>query len=188
MSVTFAEMVNQSVSVVSKPSVSTFELYEKRGTMRDAALLIAASSAIAGLLSFRTGAGGMIAAVIVALVGFFAFTYLVHFIAKQQGGTGTLDEVAYSFALFWAPLAVVGATATMLLGWALGTVISLAQLAASVYFAYLAIQSSMNFTDSSKIWTTLAGAVIGYMVIFFILTALVVTPLVMISSGMRFGG
>jgi Yip1 domain len=182
MSVTFAEMVNQSVSVVSKPSVTTFELYEKRGTMRDAALLIAASSAIAGLLSFRTGAGGMIAAVIMALVGFFAFTYLVHFIAKQQGGTGTLDEVAYSFALFWAPLAVVSAVATMLLGWALGTVIAMAQFAASVYFAYLAIQSSMNFTDSSKIWTTLGGAVIGYLAIFFVLTILVVTPLVVISQ------
>jgi hypothetical protein len=170
MSVTFAEMVNQSVSVIAKPSVTTFELYEKRGTMRDAALLIAAS----------------IAAVIVALVGFFAFTYLVHFIAKQQGGTGTLDEVAYSFALFWAPLGVVGAVATLLLGF-LGPIIALAQLAANVYFAYLAIQSSMNFSDSSKIWTTLGGAVIGYIVIFFVLTALIVTPLVLMSSGMRFG-
>jgi hypothetical protein len=120
--------------------------------------------------------------VIMALVGFFAFTYLVHFIAKQQGGTGTLDEVAYSFALFWAPLAVVSAVATMLLGWALGTVIAMAQFAASVYFAYLAIQSSMNFTDSSKIWTTLGGAVIGYLAIFFVLTILVVTPLVVISQ------
>jgi Yip1 domain len=186
MSVTFAEMVNQSVSVIAKPSVTTFELYEKRGTMRDAALLIAASSAIVGLLSFGLGAGGMIAAVIVALVGFFAFTYLVHFIAKQQGGTGTLDEVAYSFALFWAPLGVVGAVATLLLGF-LGPIIALAQLAANVYFAYLAIQSSMNFSDSSKIWTTLGGAVIGYIVIFFVLTALIVTPLVLMSSGMRFG-
>ena len=106
----------------------------------------------------------------------------MHFIAKQQGGTGTLDEVAYSFALFWAPLAVVGAIAMMILGWALGTVISMAQFAASVYFAYLAIQSSMNFTDSSKIWTTLGGAVIGYLAIFFVLTILVVTPLVVISS------
>ena len=140
------------------------------------------TESVAGLLSFRAGAGGMIAAVIVALVGFFAFTYLVHFIAKQQGGTGTLDEVAYSFALFWAPLAVVGAIAMMILGWALGTVISMAQFAASVYFAYLAIQSSMNFTDSSKIWTTLGGAVIGYLAIFFVLTILVVTPLVVISS------
>ncbi len=181
MSVTFAEMVNQSVSVIAKPSVSTFELYEKRGTLRDAALLIAASSAIVGLLSFGLGAGGMIAAVIMALVGFFAFTYLVHFIAKQQGGTGTLDEVAYSFALFWAPLAVVGAIATLLLG-VLAPIISLVQLAASVYFAYLAIQSSMNFSDSSKIWTTLGGAIIGYLAIFFVLTILVVTPLIVMSG------
>jgi Yip1 domain len=186
MSVTFAEMVNQSVSVVSQPSVTTFERYEKRGTLRDAALLIAASSAIAGLLSFRSGALGMMAAVIVALVGFFAFTYLVHFIAKQQGGTGTLDEVAYSFALFWAPLAVAGAIATMLLGWALGTLIGLAQLAASVYFAYLAIQSSMNFGDSSKIWTTLVGAIIGYLAVFFALTLFVVAPLIVVSG--TFGG
>ncbi len=158
--VSIPEMFQQSIEVITKPSVATFEKYEKHGTMRDALIYVAIGAAIIGLLGLQGGLLSAIGGIISTLVGFFVFVYMVHFIGSKQDGTGTLDEVAYTFALFYIPfqilVSIIGFVLIIsLIGILLVPLLPLAALAASIYFGYLAIQSSMNMTDSTKIVITL---------------------------------
>lgn len=161
-----SEMLKESQAVITKPSVATFETYEKQGTMQDALIYVAIAAAIAGLLGLGSGVGGLISGVLSTLVGFFVFTYLIFWIGKQQGGNGSLDEVAYTFALFWAPLSVLSGVVTLLLvlsvvGILFIPLVALVILIANIYFANLAIQSSMNMPAGGKTWLTLVLAAIG---------------------------
>ena len=97
-------MINQSVQVLSKPGVETFERYEDKGTLRESIIYVLIASVITGLLGLGGGVSGFWSGMIGTIVGFLVLTYLVHFVGKVQGGTGTLDRVAYTFALFWAPI------------------------------------------------------------------------------------
>lgn len=160
------EMFGQSVNVITKPSVTTFEQYERHGTIVQAAIYVTIGAAIAGLLGLTGGISGFIGGILTALVGFFLFTGLVYYVGTTQGGSGTYDEVAYTFSLFWAPMAVIGALGSLLLfitfiGIILIPVWLLVVLFANAYFAYLAVQSSMNMHDSSKIFITLGAAIVG---------------------------
>ena len=170
-------MVNQSMVVLSNPSVPTFERYERNGTALHAGIFVGIAALITGLFGLAGGFGGLVASVLSTLIGFFVFTGLVYYIGRQQGGTGTFDEVAYTFSLFWAPLAVIVAVVALLLtitliGIFLLPLLALAALVANAYFAYLAVQSSMNLVDRTKIFITLGGAVIGTWIIQILLARL----------------
>ncbi len=176
------EMVNQSITVITNPSVATFERYERRGTLTNAAIYVGIAALITGLLGvFGGGLGGAISGAIGALINFFLFTGLVYYIGKQQGGTGSFDEVAYTFSLFSVPLSIIGAVVglviaifawipiiNLLVGLA-GLLVALVVLAAQVYFGYLAVQSSMNLTDQTKAIITLGGAALATLVIQIVL-------------------
>ncbi|NTW02552.1 MAG: hypothetical protein HGA19_14950 [Oscillochloris sp.] len=113
--VSLPEMVAQSRDVISNPSVGTFERYEHQGTIANAAIYVGIAAVISGLLGLISGFGGLISGILNALVLFFVFTGLVFYIGKSiASGTGTWDEVAYTFSLFWAPLAVVSAIKRLL--------------------------------------------------------------------------
>lgn len=160
------EMLRQSQVVLTQPSVATFERFENRGTLADALLYVAAAAAITGVFGLTEGIGGFVRNILATLLGFFAFTFLVHWLGRQRGGTGTLTEVAYSFALFWAPLSVLfGVVSFVLLITLIGILalplVALVALAANVYFAYLAVQSSLNLPAGGTIWTVLLLAAIG---------------------------
>jgi hypothetical protein len=179
------EMVAQSRDIISNPSVITFERYEHRGTMVNAAIYVAIAAVISGLLGLTGGLSGLLGGALGALVGFFTFTGLVFYIGKSvAGGTGTWDEVAYTFSLFWAPLAILSAAISfivflfswipllnVLIGLA-GFVIGLAILLVNCYFAYIAVQSSMNIRDQGKALTTLGLAVVGTIIIQMVLLAI----------------
>ena len=61
------------------------------------------------------GIGGFLGGLLGALVQFFVFTGLVFFLGKNiAGGSGSWDEVAYTFALFTAPLIVLGALLSLI--------------------------------------------------------------------------
>ncbi len=173
-----SEMVNSSIVVLTKPSVSTFEMYERRGNLTNALMyvgIVAIISAVIGLLGGITGAIGAFLGVI---VNFLIFTGAVFYIGKSQGGTGTFDEVAYSFALFMAPLSFLGQVLTILLtitivGICLLPLLAIALIVAYVYFGYLAVQSSMNLTDRTKVWLTLGGAAVLSWVAQFVIGRLV---------------
>lgn len=158
------EMVAQSREIMQSPSVPAFERYERRGTMANAAIYVGIAALIAGVLGlFSGGFGGLIGGALSALVQFFVFTGMVYLLGKNMyNGSGTWDEVAYSFALFSAPLIVIGALVTLivtlfawvpllnaLVGFA-ALLVGLVLLVVQVYYAYLAIQASMNLRDQTK--------------------------------------
>ena len=169
-SASISEMIQQSRTVLGNPSVATFERFEKRGTLRDALIYIAIAAAITGIFGLLEGLGGFLGNIASTLVGFSVFTYLVYWIGKQRGGTGTLDEVAYTFALFWAPLSVLFAIVSLILvvtviGILALPLVALAAIAANIYFAYLAVQSSMNLRGGAATWTVLLLAGLGSLVV-----------------------
>jgi hypothetical protein len=169
------DMVNQSRDILTKRDTATFETYENKGGIREALIYMAIAAAITGVFGLGDGLAGFLRGVIGALVGFFVFTYLVYFIGKGQGGTGTFDQVAYSFALFYAPLTVLFAALSLVLlitivGILLIPFVGIAAIIANIYFAYLAVQSSMNLTDTGKVWITLILAGLGSFVVSWLLT------------------
>lgn len=176
--VSLGEMVAQSRDVMTNPSVSTFERYERRGNMTNAAIYVGIAAVIAGLLGLSNGLSGLLSGALSTLVSFFIFTGLVFWLGRNvAGGTGSWDEVAYTFSLFIAPLSVIGAVIGLIV-WLfhfipiINVLIGLAALAVGLiillvqaYFAYLAVQSSMNILDQGKALTTLILAVVGTFIV-----------------------
>lgn len=178
-SVSIPEMINQSKMVLTKPSPATFEQYERQGTVTNAAIYVGLAAVITGLLgffpallfdNFATALGGFLSGIISTFVGFFTFTGLVYYVGQNQGGTGKFDEVAYTFALFWAPLALISSLIILILtitivGLLLVPLVAIAAIVLNIYFAYMAVQSSMNLTDQSKILLTLVAAGVGTLLV-----------------------
>ncbi len=185
--VSIPEMVNQSRAIITSPSVATFERYERHGNLTNAAIYVAIAAVIVGILNiFSGGIGGLILGLVNSLLGFFVFTGLVYFVGQRLfNGTGNWDEVSYTFALFWAPLAVVGGllgllSAVPVLGFLAGLA-ALIMLVVQAYFGYLAVQSSMNITDQGKAIGTLVLAVIG-MFVFYTVIAIILSPLLLLFA------
>lgn len=185
--VQLSEMVAQSRDVITNPSVGTFERYERRGSMASAGIYIGVAAVIAGVLGFVAALmpwvpgnpfGALIGGALSAVAGFFIFTGMVYFLGKNlAGGSGNWDEVAYTFSLFIAPLTIASAVisfvvallgAIPLLGALIGLagfLISLIFLLGWAYFAYLAVQSSMNIHDQGKAIITLVLSVIASFIV-----------------------
>lgn len=160
------QMFSQSRDVLASRSVAAFERHEKSGTLRDALIYMAIAAAITGLFGLAQGLAGFATNILVTLFGFLVFTYLVHYLGTRRGGTGTLDEVAYSFALFWAPLSVAFSLLSLLMilsivGVLLLPLIAIGALVLNVYFAYLATQASMNLQPGGQTWAVLGLAAVG---------------------------
>jgi hypothetical protein len=188
------EMVAQSRDVMSNPSVPTFERYERRGNLTNAAIYVGVAALVAGVLGLvgsffpgppDPGASGFLGGLIGALVQFFVFTGAVFYLGKSFfGGSGSWDEVAYTFALFGAPLIVLGSVIGLIVAafaWIpvlnaviglLALLVSLVILVAQVYYAYLAVQSSMNIRDQGRAVLLLVASFIVTMVVLAIVGAI----------------
>ncbi len=88
---------------------------------------------------------------------------------RAQGGTGTFDQLAYAFSLFWVPLQIAISLLSFVLvitivGICLLPFLGIAAIVANIYFAYLAVQSSMNLRETGKVWITLIAAGIASLV------------------------
>ncbi|RIH85076.1 hypothetical protein Mlute_01671 [Meiothermus luteus] len=174
---TLSQMFSQSLQVLRRPSVATFEEFEGRGTLREALLYVAVAAVLVGLLGLAVGPGGFLRSVAGSVLGFLVFTYLVYYVGRSQGGSGNLDQVAYSFALFWAPINVAVALLGLLLvltliGIFLLPLLAVAALGVNVYFAYLAVQASMNLREGGRVWLTLLAAFVGTLVVSLVLATL----------------
>ncbi len=178
-----SEMVNSSIVVITKPSVATFEMYERRGNLQNALIYVAIGAVISGIFGLiGNGVAGLITGIISTIIAFLVFTYAVFFIGKTQGGTGTYDEVAYTFSLFNVPLSVIGAFLGMLAGLVpllscIVAPLALVLLVANIYFGYLAVQSSMNLRDTTKAIITLVGAGVVYFIVTLLVGAIIGTIL-----------
>ncbi|MDR9392321.1 MAG: hypothetical protein RI554_09870 [Trueperaceae bacterium] len=153
-------MWSHSGAVFRERDVAVFDRLEKEGTVRDALTYVAVAAAVSGLFALGVGPGAFLGNVVGTVAGFFVFVYLVYFVGSRRGGTGTLSEVAYSFALFWAPLNVAFTLATFVLvisvvGLTVVPLLAIVVLGANVWFAYLATRASLNVTSAAVTITTL---------------------------------
>ncbi|RRR76743.1 MAG: DUF1282 domain-containing protein [Candidatus Viridilinea halotolerans] len=184
-SASIPEMITQSREVMTSPSVPTFERYERHGTVANAAMYVGIAAIIAGLLGLGSGVGGVITGFLSALAQFFVFTGLVYFLGKKMyDGTGTWDEVAYTFSLFTAPLIIIGALIGLvitLFAWVplinilvafVGLIVGLALLLVQVYYAYIAVQSSMNLVNQSQALITLVLSSVGTFIVMLLVAAI----------------
>ena len=175
--VNFGEMLNQSMTVLTKPSVESFEQFEKQGTMNDAltyvgaaAVLGAIVSLIFNLLGAVVGGGsfvgailGLIGALILPIVLFFVFAFLLFTIGKNQGGTGTQDEVFYTTALYTAPiLALNGVVGSIPFLGCLYAPVALLLALYQLYLAYLAVRASMTLEQNPAIITVVVAIVVQF--------------------------
>ena len=178
--VSINEMLNQSIQVLTKPGVETFERFERHGGQREATIYIMIAAAISAVAALVFGLlNGIVAALlnaalgfILAVAGFYIFVFLVYFIGKQQGGTGTQDEVFYTMSLFVAPIqAVTGAVGAIPLLGCLALPATFALGIYQIYLGYLGVRSSMNL-DQNKAIITLVLAFIAQLIIGFIIAAI----------------
>src|ERR1700709_2605151 len=94
--VSINEMISQSMTVLTKPSVQSFEQFEKRGGQREALIYVIIAAVLVGVVGLALGfVGGIVGAVagllrgVLALLGFYVFAFVLNYVGKQQGGTGT---------------------------------------------------------------------------------------------------
>ena len=178
--VSINEMLNQSIQVLTKPGVETVERFERHGGQREATIYIMIAAAISAAVALVFGLlNGIVAALlgavfgfVLAVVNFYIFVFLVYFIGKQQGGTGTQDEVFYTMSLFVAPIqAVTGAVGAIPLLGCLAAPATFALGIYQIYLGYLGVRSSMNL-DQNKAIITLVLAFIAQLIIGFIIAAI----------------
>jgi hypothetical protein len=183
--VSISEMLNQSITVLTKPSVQSFEQYEKRGGMREAIIYIVVAAVLAGIAGLVFGLLGGVGGALLGLIGglirplisFFVFAYVLFFVGKQQGGTGTQDEVFYTCALYTAPLlAVVGVVGAIPLINCLFAPVSLVLALYQIYLGYLAARSSMNL-DQNKAIISVAAAILAQIVVGIFIAGALLTAL-----------
>jgi hypothetical protein len=176
--VSISDMLNQSMLVLTKPGVATFEQFEKRGGQREALTYVATAAAVGAVVALLFGLlGGIGAAILGAalafvlpIVGFYLFSFLVYTVGKSQGGTGSQEEVFYTNSLYAAPiLAVTSAISAIPLLNCLAAPATLALGIYQLYLGYLATRSSMNL-DQNKAIITLVVAILAQIAITFAIT------------------
>jgi len=174
--VSVGDMLNQSMTVLTKPSVQSFELFEKRGGQRDALIYVVIAAVLVGVVGLAFGfLGGFVGAIagllrgVFALIGFYVFAFVMSYVGKQQGGTGTQDEVFYTAALYTAPiLAVTGVVSAIPIIGCLALPVTFALGIYQIYLGYLAARSSMNLDQNKAIITVIAAIVAQFVVGVFI--------------------
>lgn len=164
-----ADMFAQSTAVLAQPAPRTFERFERRGGVQSAllyVLLAAAVSAVIGAVfsvfhSDVTFFGQLFSRLLGIPLQFLIFTGAVYLIGRGIfKGTGTYPEVAYTFALFFVPLSILGSLLGLIpiLGWLVAPIIALAL----VFFGFMAVQSSMNLRDPVSAGVTLVLSALAY--------------------------
>jgi hypothetical protein len=179
--VSIGDMLNQSMTVLTKPSVESFEQFERRGGMREAltyviaaAVLVGVVGAVFGLLGGVVGVLGGLLRGVFALLGFYVFAWVLNYVGKMQGGTGTQDEVFYTAALYTAPLlAVTGVVGAIPIIGCLALPVTFLLGIYQIYLGYLAARASMNLPQNPAIITVVAAIVAQFLVAVFIGGAIV---------------
>lgn len=176
---TVANMFAQSAAVLSRPSPATFERFEKRGGIPQAFTYVAVAAVVSALIGALfapfhgdvTVLGQLLSRLITIPAQFLVFTGAVYLIGKNLfRGSGTYPEVAYTFALFFVPLSIVGSVIGIIpvLGWLVGLLITVVM----AIFGFFAVQSSMNLRDQGSALITLAGASVANFAVGLLLSGL----------------
>ncbi len=166
-------MFAQSTAVLSRPSVATFERFENSGGVPQAYTYVLVAAVVSAIIAaifapFHhdvTFFGQLFSRLILIPLGFAVFTGAVYAIGKALfKGTGTYAEVAYTFALFYVPLSILGTLIGIIpiLGWLANILIAVA----IVYYGYLAVQSSMNIRTNGEAIALLVLSGVAYFLIY----------------------
>ncbi|GAB4123286.1 MAG: Yip1 family protein [Roseiflexaceae bacterium] len=176
--VSVGEMVNQSINVLTKPSIATFEQYERRGGQREALIYVGTAAAIGAAIALLAGVftigvvGGIVTGIfagILPVAVFFLAATVIHRVGTSQGGTGSQDEVFYTIALYQAPiLAISGVIGNIPLLSCLAAPLTFGLSLYGIYLGYLAVRSSMNLDQNKAIITMVVSWVVQMIVIFLI--------------------
>lgn len=81
------------------------------------------------------------------MLGFLLYLGFVYLLGRLLGGSGKLGELAYDIALFWVPVALVGAAVNLFsFGWfsCLTAPLAVFVTCYGLYLTYLGVQSGMN--------------------------------------------
>lgn len=206
----FQEMINGTVAVLSRPSVSTFEEHEK-DNLGWAVLYYVIAAVINGIITAITYpftsarlqsqfaelpggtaqaanpgiVGSVVGSIIGTLIILFLYLGLVYLIGRAFGGTGNFGELAYDIALFGAPLSVAANIVNIIpfVGWVLG----LAIFVYNIYLTYLGIQSGMNLPKDKALYVILILAAIGIAIFLCIIVffAAIIAAIIGASGGAR---
>lgn len=183
----FQQMINGSIAVLTRPSASTFEEHEQNNLgwaliySLIAGLLNAVISWIGSLL-FRqqvmmqipdmdpeivAAQPGLFTLIISTLIGtvigLLIYWGIVYLLGRAFGGTGEFGELAYGFALFSAPLTVIGGLVSIIPF--VGVFLSFAVSIYGLYLTYLAIQSGMNLPANKALYVVLILFAIGLAIV-----------------------
>ncbi len=169
----FQQMINGSIAVLTRPSASTFEEHEQNnlGWALIYSLIAGAINAVIAWIGsilfpqeipvFEPGMEaaqpGLFALIFGTLIGTVIFLLIywgvVYLLGRAFGGTGEFGELAYGFALFSAPLAVISSVGGIIP--LVGGFIAFAVWIYSLYLTYLAIQSGMNLPANKALYVIL---------------------------------
>ena len=84
--VSIGDMLNQSITVLTKPSVQSFEQFERRGGQREALIYVAVAAAVGAVLSaifgligggVRGAIGGLVGGLALPLISFYVSAFLI---------------------------------------------------------------------------------------------------------------
>jgi hypothetical protein len=153
-----SRMLRQSVDVMLHPTVRAFNYYGARALDSDTLLYVTVGVVLIGLVNNLVVGSvdiiGLAYAVVNQLFQFYLFAGLTYFVGRQFGGMGSFPTVAYTFVLFYVPIAVLAAAliwALILLPISLPSLgplswlqlIRLVELAALAFYAYQAVQAAL---------------------------------------------
>ncbi|GAB4435878.1 MAG: Yip1 family protein [Chloroflexi bacterium OHK40] len=200
----FQEMINGSIAVLTRPSVSTFEEHEKNNLAWALiySLIAGVINAIIAAIAASLGLGAATMAgldpevapaqpdILGTVFGAILFTVLILLIAwgityglgRAFGGTGQFGELAYNLSLFAAPLSVIGS----LLGLIpiVGGIAAFALSVYNLYLTYLAIQSGMNLPSNKALYVIIIEFVIATAIVLcFVLFFAVLVAAIMGAGG-----
>lgn len=167
----FQEMINGSIAVLSRPSVATFEEHEKNNLAWALIYSVIAgviNSIFAAIGASISGSGAGIgtaigSGIIGTVIGLLVSWGITFGLGRAFGGTGSFGELAWDFALFSAPLTIVGG----LLGLIpiLGGIAAILLLIYNFYLTYLAIQAGMNLPSNKALYVILIEIAIGLVIV-----------------------
>ncbi|MBX0326353.1 YIP1 family protein [Oscillochloris sp. ZM17-4] len=167
----FQEMINGSIAVLSKPSVSTFEEHEKDNLTWAliysviAGLINAVLAAIGSSIS-GTGVGmgtAISSGIFGTIIGLLISWGITFGLGRAFGGTGKFGELAWNFSLFSAPLTIVSSVLGLIP--ILGGIAALVLVIYNFYLSYLAIQAGMNLPSQKALYVILIEVAIFVVIV-----------------------
>jgi len=158
------DVVNSWISSLTRPAVETLAAEVPRASQNRILLnvgLTVVASAILGLITGLLGGnliGDFLRVLIVTAINFGVWVGATYLGARLMQGTGTVEQHAWVFSTYWAPIAIL--SNIPIIGWFIGWIGFFYQL----YLLFLTNQAVHRLNMQNSIIAVLIGGVIGWLV------------------------